>query len=393
MIRSSLESKRYILPGVLQHETVSQHGYRAVWRLILPPTPHASPSRPSRTLAIIALAILFVLVLLAYRTRGVTFRLDLFLATLDHVDWRWLAASICLILLSNVGRALRWKVMLRPFGTSIGVWRLTSDTAIGLTAGVLLGRVGEVVRPYLIAVQTGLPLSSQAAAWLLERMLDLLAVLLLCGYALIRIPQYSWRLGPKVQDALAAGGYSLAVAGAICLVLLLAFRDPARRAQTRILSALTFLPETQQQRAAQMLEAFSQGVECTRDARSLALLLGYTLLEWLVIVASSFALFRGFSATSGFGALDVLVLMAFMTLGSLIQVPGLGGGVQVASIVALTRIYGISLEAASGIAILLWIVGSIAIVPIGLLCAFHEGLNWRKLKLLSTKRILEDPQV
>ena len=129
------------------------------------------------------------------------------------MNWRWLAASICLILLSNVGRALRWQVMLRPFGHPIGVWRLTSDTAIGLTAGVLLGRVGEVVRPYLISVQTRLPFSSQVAAWLLERILDLLAVLLLCGYALIRIPPDSWRLGPKVQDALAAGGYSLAGAG------------------------------------------------------------------------------------------------------------------------------------------------------------------------------------
>jgi hypothetical protein len=317
----------------------------------------------------------------------------LFLSTLDHVDWRWLATAICLILLSNLGRALRWQIMLRPFGSPIGVWRLTSDTAIGLTAGVLLGRVGEVVRPYLIAVQTGLPFSSQVAAWLLERMLDLLAVLLLCGYALIRIPTYTWRLGPKIQEALAAGGYSLAAAGAICLVLLLAFRDPARRAQQRILSALTFLPEDQQQRAARMLEAFSQGVECTRDPRSLALLLGYTLVEWMVIVASSFALFHGFSATRGFGLLDVLVLLAFISLGSLVQVPGLGGGVQVASIVALTRIYGVPLEAASGIAILLWIVGSIAIVPFGVACAFHEGLNWSKLKLLSAKQILEDSEV
>jgi len=306
------------------------------------------------------------------------------------VDWRWLTTSICLILLGNVGRALRWQVMLRPFGDPIGLWRLTSDTAIGMTAGVLLGRVGEVVRPYLIAVQTGLPFSSQAAAWLLERMLDLLAVLLLCGYALIRIPQYSWRLGTKVQDALVAGGYSLAIAGAICLVMLLAFRDPAGRAQQRILGALAFLPEHQRRRAAEMLEAFSQGVACTRDPRLLALLLGYTLLEWMVIVASNFALFRGFSATRAFGPLDVLVLMAFITLGSLVQVPGLGGGVQVACIVALTRIYGVPLEAASGIAILLWLVGSIAIVPFGLLCAFHEGLNWRKLKLLSTKRIVED---
>jgi uncharacterized protein (TIRG00374 family) len=338
--------------------------------------------------ALIVSGSLLVLLLLAYRTRGVTFRWDLFLATLKQVDFAWLAASICLILLSNVGRALRWKVMLRPFGTPIGVWRLTSDTAIGLTAGVLLGRVGEVVRPYLIALQTGLPFSSQAAAWLLERMLDLLAVLILCGYALIRIPPYSWRLGPKIQEALAVGGYSLAIAGAFCLVLLIAFRDPSRRAHRRILSALTFLPEHYQHGAASTLDAFSQGVECTRDISSLALLLGYTLLEWLVIVASSFALFRGFQATHGFVLLDVLVLLAFITLGSLVQVPGLGGGVQVASIVALTRIYGVQLEAASGIAILLWLVGSIAIVPFGLACAFHEGLNWSKLKLLSAKQIL-----
>jgi glycosyltransferase 2 family protein len=337
-------------------------------------------------------ASLLIFVILAYRAQGVSFRWDLFTSTLDHVDWRWLAASICLILLSNVGRALRWQVMLRPFGRPIGVWRLTSDTAIGLTAGVLLGRVGEVVRPYLIAVQTGLPFSSQAAAWLLERMLDLLAVLLLCGYALIRIPTYSWRLGPKVQEVLAAGGYSLAIAGMVCLVLLLAFRDPAGRAQKRIQSALTFLPEHQQQRVAGMLDAFSQGVACTRDPRLLALLLGYTLLEWTVIVASSFALFQGFTATRGFGPLEVLVLLAFMTLGNLVQVPGLGGGVQVASIVALTRIYGVPLEAASGIAVLLWLVGSIAIVPFGVACAFHEGLNWGKLKLLSAKQILPGPE-
>jgi glycosyltransferase 2 family protein len=383
MIRSSLESKLYILRRVRGRSPL----------ITLAPESPTNPRRPSRTLLLTVVASLLILVILAYRSRGTSFSWNLFLSTLDHLDWKWLATSIALILLSNFGRALRWQVMLRPLGRLIGVWRLTSDTAIGLTAGVLLGRVGEVVRPYLISVQTGLPFSSQAAAWLLERMLDLLAVLLLCGYALIRIPPNSWRLGPKIQAALAAGGYSLAIAGAICLILLLAFRDPARRAHRRILSALTFLPEHQQHRAAHMLEAFSQGVECTRDPRSLVLLLGYTLLEWAVIVGSSFALFRGFPATHDFHLLDVLVLLAFMTLGSVIQVPGLGGGVQVASVVALTRIYGVPLEAAMGVSFLLWIVGTLAIVPFGFVCAFHEGLNWSKLKLLSTKQILEEPEV
>lgn len=338
---------------------------------------------------------LVVTLLLVYRTRGGSFRWDSFLATLDHVDWRWLAASIVLILFSNFGRALRWQVMLRPLlpragAHPIGVWRLTSDTAIGLSAGVLLGRVGEVVRPYLISVQTRLPFSSQAAAWILERMLDLLVVLVLCAYALIRVSSYHSRLGTGFQDALAAGGYSLGIAGIVCLILLIAFRDPEHRAQRRILSALTFLPEPQQRRVERMLDAFSQGVECTRDPRLLVLLISYTVLEWAVIVGSTFALFRGFAATGGLGLWDVLVMLGFMTAGSTVQIPGLGGGVQVACIFALTRIYGVRIEAASGIAILLWLVSSMAIVPFGLACAFHEGLNWSKLKLLSAKNIVED---
>jgi uncharacterized protein (TIRG00374 family) len=341
---------------------------------------------------LVVVAILLILVILAYRTRGFSFRWDLFWSTLNHAGWGWLAISICLILLSNVGRALRWQVMLRPFGRTLGVGKLTSDTAIGLTAVVLLGRVGEVVRPYLIAIQTGLPLSSQAAAWLLERTLDLLVVLLFFGFALLWVPLHSRHFDSEIHTVLLAGGYVFGVTGAICLLLLLAFRDPRRQAHQRILSALTFLPAEHYARAERMLEAFSRGVDCTRDPRSLTLLLGYTGLEWAIIVASCSALMRGFPVTRQLGAMDVLVLLGFISLGSVVQIPGLGGGMQVAAVVALTKIYGVPIEAASGVAILFWVVSSLAIVPFGFACAFHEGLNWSKLKLLSAKQILEVPE-
>jgi glycosyltransferase 2 family protein len=341
-------------------------------------------------LAILAIAL--ILIILAYRTRGLNFRWNLFWSTLNQVQWSWLAVSICLILLSNVGRALRWQVMLRPFGRTLSVWRLTSDTAIGLTATVLLGRVGEVVRPYLIAVQTGLPLSSQAGAWLLERTLDLLVVLLFFGFALLWVPVHSQRFDPEIHTVLTAGGYVFGATGAVCLLLLFALRDPGRQAQQRILSALTFLPAAHYARAERMLEAFSQGVECTRDPRSLTLLVGYTGLEWAIIVASCSALLRGFPITRQLGPIDVLVLLGFVSLGSVVQIPGLGGGMQVATVVALTRIYRIPFEAASGVAVLFWVVSSLAIMPFGFVCAFQEGLNWSKLKLLSAKQILEGPQ-
>jgi uncharacterized protein (TIRG00374 family) len=349
---------------------------------------HTAP----RTILLAVAAIALILIILAYRTRGLNFRWNLLWSTLDHVKWSWLAVSICLILLSNVGRALRWQVMLRPFGRTLGVRKLTSDTAIGLTAVVLLGRVGEVVRPYLIAVQTGLPLSSQAAAWLLERTLDLLVVLLFFGFALLWVPMHSRHFDPQIQTVLATGGYVFGATGAICLFLLLAFRSPARHAQQRILSALTFLPQDRYARAERMLEAFSRGVECTRNGPLLTLLLAYTGLEWAIIVASCSAFMRGFSVTRQLGPMDVLVLLGFISLGSVVQVPGLGGGMQVATVLALTRIYGVPLEGASGVAIWFWVVSSLAIIPFGFACAFHEGLNWSKLKLLSAKQILEEPE-
>jgi Lysylphosphatidylglycerol synthase TM region len=173
------------------------------------------------------------------------------------------------------------------------------------------------------------------------------------------------------------------------LVLLLVLRDPRRRAQRRILDAIAFLKSEQRDRIAGVLETFSQGLECTRDVGSLLLLLAYTLLEWAMIVAGTFALFRGFQATRSLGVPDMLVLMACMTLGSLVQLPAVGGGVQAALIVALTELYGLRLASAASIALMLWMVSTLAIVPFGVACAFHEGLNWSKLKLLSAKQILD----
>jgi glycosyltransferase 2 family protein len=332
---------------------------------------------PSKALYGAVLAAFIAVLVLVYRTRGLSFRWDLFGSALRHADWRWLVASILLALLTVIGRALRWQVMLRPFGRSISFWKLTSDTAVGLAAGVILGRAGEVIRPYLIAKDTGLPFASQAAAWLIERLLDMSAVFIICAYALLRVP-----IPP-------AGGYSLGLAAILILILLLAFADPAQRAQKRILAALAFLPETARERVGRLLGTFADGVRSIGDTQSLILLLLYTCFAWTIILSGSYTTLHAFSATAGIGASDVVILVAFATLGSTVQVPGLGGGMQAAVILGLTKIYRLPVETAAGIALALWLIGSITIVLFGLLCAFHQGLNWGKLKLLSTKQILE----
>jgi len=332
---------------------------------------------------LIGLAVVAVLTaIVIYRMRGTSFQWTLFVGTFKSIHWYWLGASICLMLLTYVGRALRWEVMLRPLGRKLKIWRLTYDTAIGFTAVVLLGRAGELVRPYLISLSSGIPFSSQVAAWLLERMLDLLVVLLLFGFALTRIHTHHLPVGPSLQWVLGVGGYIVSALGAACLVLLILFRNFAEPVQKRILSALTFLPEERQLRVEKMLTAFSQGMQATRNPRFLALLLLYTGIEWVIIISSYYTLFLAFPATASFEITDVVIFLGFVSFGSIIQIPGIGGGIQVSSIVVLTQIYGLTFESSAGLALFLWIVTFVVVVPIGLACAFHQGLNWSKLKHL-----------
>jgi len=371
MIRSSLESKIYIVQGQFQ-------GSRWAVKAELPVTPRFNWRRA----AIIALIGFVLLALLLYRLRTAPFQWQLFLSTFSQVNLGWLAGSVFFILLSYVGRALRWEVMLRPLGRTASLRKLTYDTAIGFTAVVLLGRPGELVRPYLISVSAGVPFSSQMAAWLLERILDLLAVLLLFGFGLTRIPSAGLKLGAGLRWVLGAGGYLAVFLGAACIVFLILFRNFADPVRRRLLEALAFLPGKHLERAERMIGAFSQGMQATRDRTFLTLLVSFTVLEWVIIVGSYYTLFKAIPATSGFNITDVVIFLGFVAFGSLVQIPGIGGGIQIAAIVLLTEIYHLPLEAATGLAIFLWIITFVVVVPFGLLCAFHEGVNWSKLKHL-----------
>ena len=343
---------------------------------------HPVEGRSWKAKAVLAAAVLLVVALLLYRARGSSFQWRLFLDTLVHVNWVWLAVSTLLMLLTYWGRALRWEVMIRPLGSRATVRKLTFDTAIGFTAIVLLGRAGELVRPYLISVSAGVSFSSQIAAWMLERILDLLAVLLLFGLALTWIPGEGLHLGPALRWVLAVGGYAVFGIGLLCLILLGLFRSFSEGAQRRVLSAVTFLPQKYYKLVEKMLTTFSEGMESTRTWSSLALLLVYTCLEWALIIGVYYALLSSFPASSSFKITDVVILIGFMAFGSLVQIPGIGGGIQVVSVLVLTEIYRLPVETAVGLAVFIWVITFVVVVPVGLACAFREGLNWSSFKQL-----------
>ncbi len=75
----------------------------------------------------------------------------------------------------------------------------------------------------------------------------------------------------------------------------------------------------------------------------------------------------------------VLLLMGFSMIGSIVQLPAVGGGSQLAVISALQVIYGIPPEMAVSCGILLWLVTFMSCIPVGLALAHREHLSLRKL--------------
>jgi len=348
------------------------------------------PNQPSskrwRIAAVVLAAIVLIAAVLSFRRlRGSEFRWDQFGATFAQLDPIWFTGAVCLILLTYVGRALRWQVLLRPVCPNPNLWRILVATSIGFTAIVLFGRPGELVRPYLISLKENVSFSSQLAAWLLERIYDLLIVLLLFGYALSHVQAAHLSFGPNFEFILRIGGYLVAGVCTFCLGFLLVVRHFSDAMQRRFLSSVTFLPENYYKRLEQVVIAFAAGMESTRSHTFVAQLVFYTVAEWWIIVASNFCLFMAFPQTTHFTLTDTLVFCGFVGLGSAIQIPGVGGGMQVASVLILTEFFGLTLEVSSAIAILIWLTTYVVIIPIGVFLALREGLNWKNLKQLESR--------
>jgi hypothetical protein len=332
-------------------------------------------------LALGAALLLIALYLLRSELRRTGFRWSVFVATLTQLDPLWLLAAVGLALATYYGRALRWAVLLKPLRPNPNMRKLFSDTVIGFTAVTLLGRPGEFVRPYLISVHERVPFSSQIAAWVLERIYDLLIALAIFGYALSRLHNFE-DAGPALSWVLQIGGWAVWLLSAACLILLVMIRRYSESARRRLMDALGFLSEHHLDRAGRFLSALVQGAESTRSTRSILLLVMYTILEWALIVFCYFCVIRAFGTALQFTIQDVLVFIGFVSFGAVVQIPGIGGGVQVVAVLVLTKIFGVSVELATSVAVLIWLVTFVVIVPFGIVTALHEGLSWRKLREL-----------
>ncbi|HXE15034.1 MAG TPA: lysylphosphatidylglycerol synthase transmembrane domain-containing protein [Bryobacteraceae bacterium] len=338
-------------------------------------TENSEPSSRGKRRHYITLAVFvfFSIVILLAVLSYSSFRWDLFIDTLDELDPRWLAAGSACILLSYFGRAVRWKVMMLPQPSRLG--SIFSATLIGFSSIVFFGRAGEVVRPILIATREDSTVAAQAAVWILERLFDLLLILALFGIGLAESRSFDVKSGSVLAPILHIGGALVVlVAGATGAILYMFARHPST-CESQILKALSFLPNRLLTKVERTLGSFIRGAGSISKPAVMILSLLLTVVEWGIVLAAVWCFFHSHPAFRDFGMLEVAIYLGFVSIGNIVQLPGIGGGVQLISVVVLTELFHRPLEVATGLSLLIWAGLSLVVLPFGIALAMLGHLK------------------
>lgn len=312
---------------------------------------------------LLSLAVLIAVV--AYRASGFDFDWSLFFSSLLDLQPGWLAASIAATLLTYAVRALRWQVLLNPlkripFGT------LLSTTLVGFSAIYVLGRAGEVIRPLWLKRREHIPLTASVATVIVERFLDTMMVIVLFGLALLIVD-----VPPAADETLAAmknGAWVIIAVSVAAMVFLLFFRSNIER-------ILRYVPFAG---VASLLRNFSQGVSFLEQGRSLGLAVAHSLMLWVLIALQFWFILLGMNFQFSISA--ATLVMVGSAIGSIAQVPGIGGGFQAGYSFCMMTFFAVPKEQAIATSLVAWVVSCAPTIIVAGFYMISHGLSLKDLR-------------
>ena len=329
---------------------------------------------------VVVFLLLAVLVYLQVRTWK-RFDWATFSEQTSHVNWWMVLAAVGLIYLADALRAWRWAIFLRPV-KSVNPVDLLAAQFIGFAALALLGRPGELIRPYIIARKTNLSFPSQLAVWIVERLFDTSSVALLLSFVLL-FSRSLHTLG--AYHVLRESGLLLIVVVIFGIGTALVLRRFSTQIAERLEAGLHPRFPHFATRIKHRLLAFGEGLNTIHDLRSFAAVTAISIGIWLLAVGAYYLVTHAYDAPE-LRSLDFahcVLLTSASVAGGVLQLPVVGGGSQLLTISMLLNVLHIrpdSPELATSCGILLWAVTFMAVVPVGLALAHREHLSLRKLE-------------
>jgi uncharacterized protein (TIRG00374 family) len=346
----------------------------------------ADQQKSQRRLIITAVFVL-VLLALAYMQFRTWRKFDwhMFFAQIHQVRPARVIAAVAIIWGGYVLRSMRWSIMLRP-SKKVPWSQLLAAQFIGFTGLAILGRPGEFIRPYLIAKQEDLSVSSQMGVWLVERIFDMSCYILLVALTLVFASRDLRKL-PYFSEFKNAGIVLFILIAAIAVFAFFIWRN-GNGIATWVERRFGGASKTFAAGIGEKIRTFGEGLHTIRDVRSFFELLILSAGLWLSIAYAYLQITRAFRGPlQHMEITHVILLLGFSIAGSAVQLPMVGGGAQLATITALIYVFEVPNETAVSCGILLWLITFMSPIPVGLSLARHAHVSLTKL----TKEAIPPP--
>jgi glycosyltransferase 2 family protein len=320
----------------------------------------------------------------------VHFQWNVFRDELQHVDWRRIVFAIALVGFCYWLRAARWAVLVKP-QKKVTSFSLLGSQVIGFTAVALFGRLADLVRPYLVAKRTSLPITSQIAVYTVERMFDLGAMAMIFSGALLLAPDRATLPHHEALQHAALGGLAVTVALAIFAISVRASgRAVAGLAEKSLGSFSPALGHS----VGTKIHAFRDGLDSIATWGDFLRALGLSLVMWGLITAAYLETTRAFVLSPELSAMTLarcMVLMAASMVGSVVQLPVLGWFTQIGVTTGvMQKVFHVQFEPALACGTMLLIVTFMCVIPVGLIWARIEHVSLKKVSEQSEQLGHED---
>lgn len=279
-------------------------------------------------------------------------------------DPRWIIAIAASSVLADTVRAIRWGTLLGSVHKIPLAVRFRSVMIGSAGNHILPLRLGEALRVDSLARKSGLPFTTVLTTLVVERVFDVVGILLILAYCLSALPA-ARELSPAIMTAIRilAAGTTLLV---VTVLISLLWRQRVVRWLDRFLA---WLASGRLARVVPQAHALLDGLRSLGSARQILTLLGQTMLLWFCF-GLSFAFGLKSLGLDGGSTLELMqataLILVFVSIFTMIPAAvGMLGTFQAGCIVALA-VFGIPKGQALGFSIVVHSVQLVTSVAVGL---------------------------
>lgn len=289
-----------------------------------------------------------------------------------EANYWYVLLIIGVIFFSHYLRALRWRYLLDPI-IRLDIPSLFSSLVIGYMANVITpAHLGEVLRAYVLGKKRGLSASSAFATIVVERILDVFALLGLMVMAILLYPFPGW---------VKKSGY-LMLAGTLALFFFLILLKTSHSRMRPFLDViLRPLPGGLQGRSRELLERFVAGIVPLKSGLDYATVTILSVLIWLcygLVIQLGLMAFDFFSIYH-LPWLVSLIVLVITTIGVVVpSSPGYVGTYHYLCQISLAM-FGVPVSPALSFATAIHAIQFVPILIAGLILSYIEGVQISKI--------------